>query len=99
MGFNIRPDSERAVLVIIKILDHYYILWIIHIRYPIIQWILIDPDTQKRDQFNDDSTWDIIEWIISDQCFRLLLHYVVPVLNFWHMLICSGGIKVYFLRE
>ena len=61
------PEYELAVLVISNILDHDYITWIVHIRYPIFQWILIDPEPCEWDQFNDDLAWDILEWEIYDQ--------------------------------
>ena len=61
MGFNIVSESELSVIFISKILEHDYFLGRINIQYPIVQWILIDPEPHKPDQFNDDLAWYLLE--------------------------------------
>ena len=99
MGFNIGPKYELAVLVIIKILAHDYISWGIHIRYPIFRWLLIEPEPNEPNYFNDDSTWGLLEWESVDKCSCVILDYAILVLNLLHMIIYGGGINICFLME
>ena len=47
MSFNTGTEYELAVIVISKISDQNYILWRIHIWYPIFRWLLNYPESQK----------------------------------------------------
>ena len=60
---------------------------------------MIDTDPHKPNELNYDSTWDIIDREIADQCSFALLDYEVLASNIWKILICGGGIKICFLRE